>query len=125
MPDNYHTILELHRNDIGSYFEDEPHLQEAVAFLSEEEIRWIAKKVGSSLMEGGDYHLAVKIWSKDSLAMAFTENEKEITKRVLDKRDKCPVCSTNPDDGKGGMCDSCLKEYNKEVHRETPEETKP
>lgn len=83
--ERYYSILRLHRLDIGFQFEsDAPHLAAAVDYLEEWQMERIASKVGDSLLEGGDYHLAVEYESEDFLKEAYEKHKEEIDNIIRD-----------------------------------------
>jgi hypothetical protein len=116
----FYNVLRITREDIAaSVDEAKLHLQEAARFLLDWEVERIAMKIGDSLMDQGDYHIAIEIISEDYLESAFKKNKKAILELVRQHPELsvCPICEMENVSDKDlkflkghGQCETCSLE---------------
>jgi len=121
----FYNVIRICREDIAAAFPDEPHLAEAAAYIDDSSVERIASKVGDSLMDAGDYHLAMEIGSRDYVEEAFEKNKAAIIEAVKEELTECPECESIPNNNqttdiqakelehihKYGMCSICTQEH--------------
>lgn len=123
----FFNVIRITREDIAaSVDEAKLHLQEAARFLLDWEVERIASKIGDSLMDQGDYHIAIEIISEDYLESAFKLNKKAILELVKKNPNLsvCPICEMDIENGESveraeinlkylrehGQCETCVLE---------------
>jgi len=125
----FFNVIRISRGDIASAFEEHANLAEAAFYLKDFEVQEIARKLADSILDNGDYHIALEIISEEYLEEAYEQNKEEILKRAFGGLMTCPECGMNPNDGQSeeqqawelqhvrehGICSACKLENDHEL----------